>query len=167
MELIKEIIIDNPPTKYIDRKKTKVDPKTGKLKENTYYLTGNLFLNNQNYFIVSKIIRDTKNFLYDYFKDLPKLDKMRLEFVYTSNKSNFDLDNKGYFWQKVITDILKTPSTRQVINAMKKGKTIISCCIIEDDMVKYIPEFSWRYKKGPDSLIVKIYGIKKEKNLFD
>lgn len=168
MDLIKKITIPSPPTKYVDRKRTKIDPKTGKLQENVYYLTGNLFLSTQNYFIVSKILRDTKMYLLEYFKDLPELSKMRLEFVYQREDDRFDLDNKGYFWQKVITDILKSPSNRQVLNAAKKNRTIITTNTIKDDTVRYISGFSWDYKKGEHSLIINIYGeLKKEElNLF-
>lgn len=165
MELIKEIVIKNPPTKYVDRKKTKIDPKTGKLKETTYYLTGNLFLSTQNYFIVSKIIRDTKMYLMEFFKGVPKLEKMRLEFIYQRPDSNFDLDNKGYFWQKVITDILKTPSNRQIINASKKNRQIITTNVIQDDTVKYLDGFSWKYQNGEHALIIRVFGKLKQKEL--
>lgn len=165
MELIKEIIIVDPPTKYIDRKKTKIDPKTGRLKENVYYLTGNLFLSSQNYFLISKILREVKTYLLPHFKDLPKLSTINLEFIYQREKDNFDLDNKGYFWQKVITDILKTPSNRQLTNAHKKKRTIITTNTIKDDTVKYINGFSWAFQPGPHKLIIRIHGKLEEKDL--
>lgn len=165
MELITEIKIQNPPTKYVDRKKTKIDPKTGKLKEDVYYLTANLFYSVVSYFIRYKITNEIKDYLKPYLVDIPKLKKMRLEVVYFKPEDTFDLDNKGYFWVKMILDLLKTPSNRQIKNANLKGKEIKTVNVLKDDTVRYIDDIRMRYERGTHCLVIKIYGQLKEDEL--
>ena len=58
---------------------------------------------------------------------------------YQSMKNtNFDLDNKAFFWQKIILDLLQRH---------KK---------IEDDNVKVIQQIHYFYKKGDPSIILQI-----------
>lgn len=167
MDLIKEIIINNPPTKYVDRAKFKIDEETGKLKETTYYLTANLFYSGTHYHILSKITKNVKLFLLQILEKekVPDLDKLRLEVIYQKPEQHFDLDNKAYFWVKMLLDVLKTPSSRQIKNANKKGRTIITTNTIKDDTVKYVDEIVMRYKTGPHSLIFRFYGKLKTEEL--
>jgi len=98
MDLIKEIVIPNPPTKWtLNYKNPKYD-KDGKLiTHQDFYLTGNLFYADRtSYHITSKIIQESKEFLFDYLKGLPEMDKMRIEFEYHHTK-HIDLDNKATF----------------------------------------------------------------------
>lgn len=165
MELIKTIKIPTPPTKYVHRLKNKIDPKTGKLKETTYYLTANLFFQGNNPFLIRKIVQSVKRYLMEYLVDIPKMSKMRVELIYQKDKDNFDLDNKCYFWAKLILDILKTPSSRQVTNANKKGREIITTKTIKDDTVKYLDKITMAYQRGEHCLILNIYGKKQEDEL--
>lgn len=167
MELVKEIIIDNPPTKYVDRKKTKIDPKTGKLKENTHYLTANIFYSGIPHYLRSKIINAIKEYLINYMVDIPKLQKARIVLIYSKPQDTFDLDNKAYFWLKVFLDLLKTPSKRQITNAAKKRRSIKSVNCLPDDTVRYIDDIQLKYEKGSHRLIIRIYGDERDKTLFD
>jgi len=168
MDLIKEIVIKDPPTKYIDRKKTKIDPETGKLKETIYYLTANLFYGGIQYYLRYKITKAIKNYLVPYFKNLPRLSKLRVEITYFKPQDHFDLDNKVYFWVKMILDILKTPTSKQILNANKKGHSIITVNVLKDDTVRYIDEICMRYEKGEHKIVVKLYGVLEieQKQLF-
>lgn len=158
MELIKTIIIKDPPTKYVDRKKTKIDPKTGRLKEDVYYLTANLFYGGLQYYLRSKITNAIKSFLIPYLDGVPELKKCRIELIYSKPQDNFDLDNKAYFWLKMFLDLLKTPSKRQIKNANLKGRDIKSVNVLADDTVRYIDDIHLKYEKGEHQLILKIYG---------
>lgn len=150
MKLLKEITIENPPIKYVQKLK-QIDPKTKKLKEKAYYLTGNIFYSGINHFLRTKIINNTKMFLIPYFKGIKKADKIRLHFIYCRENENFDLDNKANFWVKIILDILKKP----------KGKDKKYHClgVIKDDTVKYIDEIKISYEKGTHKIIIKIYEL--------
>src|SRR6478736_3918033 len=110
LNLIKEIIIENPPTKFtLDYKKEKFDSKGNLVTHQNFYLTGNLFYSDRtSYHITSKIIYESKEFLFKYLKGLPELEKMRLEFEY-HKMQDIDLDNKANYWIKLLLDILKTP----------------------------------------------------------
>lgn len=160
MKLIKTIIIENPPTKYVDRKKKTIDQKTNKLKETTYYLTANLFYSQQNTYLTNKIVYDCKNYLYKHFEGLPKLSFIRIELIYQSDKDNFDLDNKGYFWLKCILDLIKEPTKRK---SKKQSIFILKPLnIIQDDSCKFLKDIRMTYQKGNPKLIVNLYGVLKQ-----
>jgi len=165
MDLIKEIIILDPPTKYIDRKKTKIDPKTGKLKEDVYYLTANLFYSVLSYFMRYKIVNEIKAYLMPKLVGVPKLEKMRIHLIYYKPQDTFDLDNKGYFWIKMILDLFKTPSNRQIKNANFKGKEIKTLNVLKDDTVRYIDDIRMSYERGPHRMVINIYGVLKKDEL--
>ena len=160
MELIKEVIIIDPPTKHTKTAKRKIDAKTGKLKKTVTYLTANMFYSNVGFMLRYEIVNEVKDFLIPYFKDIPKLDKMKLELIYSRKNDNFDIDNKGYFWVKVLLDLFKTPTDNQLKKARSKGKRIKTLSILKDDTAKYFTGFSARYEKGEHKLIFKIYGNK-------
>lgn len=109
----------------------------GKNKKSTYYLTANLFYSSVHYAVRKKIVSQVKEFLHPYFLDCPKLgNQLSVSIGYQSlKKTKFDLDNKAYFWQKVICDLLQT-----------MGK-------LEDDNVDYIRQIHYFYKKGEPKLI--------------
>lgn len=157
MELIKEIVIENPPTYYEIYKKRKSQLE-GKDVSDRYYLTANLFFNNNlSFHVVGKIIDVQKRFLYDHMKGLPKLEKLRLEFEYHHTK-HIDLDNKSFFWRKLFFDILKTPSIKQEQNYQKKNKTIVTTFTIIDDDTKVIDFGSEKFVLGQHKMIFRIYG---------
>jgi len=117
--LIKEIVVVDPPTKWtLAYKKEKFNSKGDLVTKQDFYLTGNLFYSDRSSFhITSKIIQESKEFLFPYLKGLPELEKMRLEFEYHHLK-HIDLDNKANYWIKLVFDILKTPTQRQLIKAL-------------------------------------------------
>lgn len=167
--LIKEIVIDDPPTKYVQYyKKEKLD-KNGKLITHLdWYLTGNLFYANQGSFhLTSKIIQESKEYLLPYFKGLPKLEKMRLEWEYHS-MDDIDLDNKFSYWGKIFLDVLKTPTQRQINRSLKFKNQIITTNTIIDDNTKCIDELKLKYFYGKHKMIFRIYGrVKSEqKTIF-
>ena len=108
----------------------------GKKKKSTYYLTANLFYSSTHYQVRKQVVDEAKAFVAPYIKDCPVLGKdLSISIGYQSNKNNnFDLDNKAFFWQKVIVDLLQ-----------RHGK-------IEDDSVKFIQQIHYFYRRG-DALI--------------
>lgn len=163
MPLIKEIIILEPPT-YYSIKKVKKSKAAGEDIFDKHYLTGNLFyIQNVSYHVISKITHEVKLWLKEKIGSLPELEKMRLEIEY-HRTSHIDLDNKIYFFKKLLLDILKSPTTRQLENVKKKrneGKRvndIISLNVIPDDSSKYFDYCTERFVFGEHKLIIRIFG---------
>lgn len=161
--LIKEIVIIDPPTKYTRYYKKEKFDKDGKLvTHQDFYLTGNLFYADKSSFhLISKIIQESKEFLLPHLKGIPPLDKMRLEWEYYSMK-DIDLDNKFSYWGKMILDILKTPTQRQINRALEYKKPIITTNTITDDNTKCIDEIKLRYFRGEHKMVFRIYGRPKD-----
>lgn len=169
MQLIKEIIIENPPTHWDHIYKKPKFSKDGKpITKLRFYLTGNLFYSdNGNAFTIAKIVNESKEFLYPYLRRLPELEKMRLEFEY-HKPTDIDLDNKANYWIKVFLDVLKTPTERQIKKAEQYKKPIISTSTIDDDDTKCIDEIKLKFVKGEHKMIFRIYGkIKDEQKKLD
>lgn len=160
MDLIKKITIKDPPTKWV---KTVTRRKVGSKKKSlndVYYLTANLFYSNNMHFTLrSEIVNAIKGFLLEYFEDIPKLSKMRLNITYSRKTDNFDLDNKIYFWQKILLDLFKTPSSREILRAQKYKKVIKTLEVIPDDSCKYVDELNSKYVKGEHMIIIEVYGV--------
>jgi len=159
MDLIKEIVIVNPPTKWtLNYKKEKFD-KDGKSKTHQdFYLTGNLFYADRtSYHITSKIIQESKEFLFEHLKGLPEMEKLRIEFEYHHTK-HIDLDNKANYWLKLMLDILKKPTQRQITNAVVRNKPIITTNTIDDDNTKYVDEINLKFVLSEHKMIFRIYG---------
>jgi len=157
--LIKEIVINEPPTKWtLKYKKPKFD-KDGKLVEKMdFYLTNNLFYADRtSYHITSKIIQETKQFLFGHLQGLPELEKMALEMEYHKT-SHIDLDNKLGYWAKLLLDVLKTPTQRQIENGIKRKKEIITTNTIPDDNTKYFCGLNMIFKHGEHKMIIRIFG---------
>jgi hypothetical protein len=169
MDLVKEIIIISPPSKWtLVYKKPKFDSKGKEVTHQDFYLTGNLFYSDRTSFhLTSKIIQESKEFLYGHLRGLPQLEKMRLEFEYHHIK-DIDLDNKANYWVKLVLDILKTPTQRQIDRANKYKKPIITTNTIADDNTKCIDELHYRFVKGEHKIILRIFGkIKSEQKELD
>lgn len=169
MELIKEIIIDSPPTFY-QIKKVKKSKELGEDVYDKYYLTANLFyIQNVSYHIVSKITYEVKGFLLQKMGRIPKLEKMTLE-IEVHRTTHFDLDNVSYFWKKLFLDVLKTPTPRQIANAKKRNKDIVTLEVLDDDNTKCVIEINEKYVYGSPKLVFRIYGRvkdnQKEMDLF-
>jgi hypothetical protein len=112
----------------------------GKNKKSTYYLTANLFYSTVHYQVRKQVVDKAKQFLRPYLEDCPKLGKnLSISIGYQHDKKNyFDLDNKAFFWQKVLLDLLKR---------MEK---------IEDDNVKIIQQIHYFYQEGEPKLILQV-----------
>ncbi len=159
MDLIKEIIIKDPPTKWSLVYKNPKVQFDGKIKTHQdFYLTGNLFYSDRtSYHITAKIIQECKEYLFGYIGNLPELEKMQIEFEYNHLK-HIDLDNKASFWLKLFLDILKTPTKKQLENSKKK---IITTNTIDDDNTKCIDSISLKFKLTEHKMIFRIYGVPK------
>ncbi|QCW21912.1 hypothetical protein [Flavobacterium phage V186] len=159
MELIKEIVFKDPPTKWtLHYKKEKFDKEGKRITHQDFYLTANLFYADRtSYHLTSKIIYDFKNYLLPYLSNIPKLEKMKTEMIISKDK-HIDLDNTWFFYYKLILDILKTPTKRQLDNSLKKGKSIITTNTILDDNTKFVDEFNCKFIKGENKIVFKIYG---------
>lgn len=159
--LIKEIVIENPPTDYtIYYKKPKYDKHKKLIEYVRYYLTGNIFYSNSgSIHTTRKIVYETKEYLLPYLKGLPQLEKMRLEFEYHDIK-DIDLDNRASFWVKLFLDILKSPTSRQLTRASKEKnpKPIITTNTIVDDDTKCIDEIKLKFIKGQSKLVFRVFG---------
>lgn len=159
MELIKHIEIIDPPYKWVKVAKRKVDPETGTLAIDTYYLNANIFFGNNTHFAIQyKIINFAKDFVVWHLKDIPKLEKMQLHLTYQHPKDTWDLDNKAYFWQKIILDLLKTPSDAQVAKALEGKRRLQTLRVIPDDTIRYVDKLVARGKLGRHALILDIFG---------
>lgn len=167
--LIKEIVIPTPPTKWtLNYKKPKYDSKGGLVTKQEFYLTGNLFYADRTSFhITSKIINESKEYLSGFMQGLPDIEKLYIQFEYHKT-SHIDLDNKSSFWMKLFLDILKTPTARQIENAKKKKKPIITTNNIQDDNTKTVTGFSCNFEHGEHKMIFRLYGrVKSEQKKMD
>lgn len=169
--LIKEIVIPNPPHKWtLVYKKEKFDGNGKLVTHQDFYLTANLFYSDRSSFhITSKIIYETKEYLLPFLKGLPELEKMKTEMV-MYNKKDVDLDNRWFFFYKLILDILKTPTQKQIDRALKYKKPIITTNTVYDDNTKYVGGFKCDFEKGENKIVFRIFGRlkshQKELDLF-
>lgn len=111
---------------------------TGKKKQTTYSLGANIFWAGVNPY-VQKIIKDqTRLFLHNYLRLVPVITQYPVEIhlEYHALSPRWDLDNKLFFWNKVICD-----------NLVKDSK-------LKKDSTKYIRRIVWEYKKGPEKIIL-------------
>lgn len=133
MSQICEIVIQEP-LEYLD---------IGKKKVKRYYLTANIFYGTINHFIRADIVQKCKWFLHNHLQQIPKIDSViSINLEYHTEKNNeFDIDNKLFFWSKLIQDWL-----------VKNNK-------IPTDSVKHIQEVRYRYRRGESKLILKIETI--------
>jgi len=167
LEIIKEVIIQDPPT-YYNVKKVNKSKLAGHDVYDKHYLTANLFyIQNVHFMVIKKITNDCKRFLVDKIGYLPELEKLNIEIEVRRTK-DIDLDNVAYFWCKLLLDVLKTPSSRQTLNANKKGNDIISMNVLDDDSTKYIDSINFKYKNEGNFLIFRFYGrVKSEQVKLD
>lgn len=163
MEVIFHEVLKNPPTKWIlERKKIKLDENFQVVPDDTYYLTANLFYDGTHWAIKSKIMRFAKEWIVEHLRVIPELEKCRIHLTYHHHKDGFDLDNKLYFWAKVLLDILKTPSEKQLENAKEYGNEIITTNTLKDDTVRYVDGINMEYKRGATALEIKITGRRQD-----
>lgn len=159
MEEIFHKVLRYPPTKWVNvRKKIKIDKDGNLKKEDTYYLTANLFYDGTHWAIKNKIMKFAKEWIVWQIKEVPELEKCRIKLVYHHPTDTFDLDNKLYFWVKVILDIMKTPSQKQILNAEEFKNPIITINSLKDDTVRFIDQIYMEYERGPAALELQITG---------
>jgi|GEM_PF-1639843 len=121
----------------------------GKNKKSTYYLTANLFYSSVHYQVRKQVVDAAKQFLLPHLQDCPVLgSNLSISIGYQSDKNNhFDLDNKAFFWQKVLCDLLK-----------RMGK-------IEDDNVHHIQQIHYFFQKGEPNIIIQVNKLQGHKKL--
>lgn len=177
MNYEKTITFPDPPMFYEYVRKNKVEvlvnKKTGKKtvrkKTTRHYLTANIFYAGDTHFSLrSKIVNYAKNYLMVFCSELPKLEKCQVEIIYYHPDAMFDIDNKGYFWLKCFMDLLKTPTSKELVKAKKYGNFIKSMNVLDDDNTKHFDRFSVQYQKGAHKMDIKITGRLKnlQKSLF-
>lgn len=163
MDLLAHFEIMNPPTKYVHVAKKKTELKDGKLvpKETTYYLTANLFYSgNVHWSMMRKATNYAKDSILPFLHTIPKMTKCKIEIIYHHPNAQFDLDNKVYFWTKMILDCFTPPTEKELEYADKFNRAIKSIYVLEDDSVKYIDEIVMKYQRGEHKLEVKVHGRK-------
>ena len=123
----------------------------GKKKPKKYYLTANIFYGTVHHFIRSKIVTECKLFLHNHLMKVPKITvPVAIVVEYHSHKNGeFDIDNKGYLWGKLIQDWL-----------VKNSR-------ISTDSVKNIQGVIYLYKRGSPKLIIKIIDIESLLDFID
>ena len=106
-----------------------------------YYLTANIFYGGVHFSVRTKIVNQVKMYLKTYFKKgmIPELEEMRIEISFWTKTTSWDIDNKPFFWTKIILDMLKGD------------------CIHEDN-VKYIPSAQYTYEGKGDKMEIRISG---------
>jgi hypothetical protein len=149
----------DPPTKYEKiNKKIKLDSKGKLIEKDVNYLTANIFYDGTHWAIKSKVVNFAKEWMMQHIQEIPKIEKCKIEITYHFPTDNFDLDNKVYFWTKILLDLMKTPSSKQIINAEKYDNEIKTINVLKDDTVRFVDEINMKYKKGYPAIELKIIG---------
>ena len=159
-ELLTHFEVLDPPTKYVHKYKKKKYNKDGNIiKEQSYYMTANLFYGgNVHWSMIRKVTNHAKDFILPLLVTIPKMEKCRIEVTYHHPNAQFDLDNKVYFWVKVILDLFTPPTEKEKEYAKKYNRQLKSIYVLEDDSVKYIDDISMKYKRGAHKLELKVFG---------
>jgi hypothetical protein len=162
-EVLFHEVIKDPPTKYVFvQKKIKLD-KNGQIKKDAvYYLTANLFYDGTHWAIKNKVVSFAKDWIIWHLKKVPKIEKCRIEITYHHPTDTFDLDNKVYFWIKIILDLLKTPTSAQIIKAQEYNNPIKTLSVLDDDTVRFVDGIDMKYKRGESAIELKIIGRHKQ-----
>ncbi len=164
------LIIQDPVSKMVTKLRTpKVDKKSGKvITHRTTYLTANAYYEATDYHVRRRIMNFAKDWILPYLQGIPKMQKARITLTYHHPQDTLDLDNKASFWLKVILDLMKTPTDKQLQRAWEKGYQIKTLSCIHDDSVRYIDQLDLRWKRGAHCLELEILGIPftEQKELF-
>ena len=162
MDFSTYIVIEQPINKIEFFKKRSGDT-------DTYYISANNIFSEKIHFAVKlKIQAQLKTFVLPYFKDVPKLETMTMDIVYYSNRTQWDIDNKDYVWRKIILDLFKTPTSKQILKAEKYNNEIITLNILPEDNVKHYLGGSHYYGGRGDKMEITIKGtlLNEQKELF-
>lgn len=170
MEKIYHVEIKDPPSKYtITNKRAKLDKKGNPyLPKKDYYLTANLFYDNTHWTVKSEIVNYVKEWIMPFLYQMPKIEKCYIELIYKHPTDTFDIDNKGYFWGKILLDLMKSPTTGQIKRSMNYSNGIKSLNVLQEDTVRFVTGVHYRYEKGEPALEIIIYGrtANEQKKLF-
>lgn len=93
-----------------------------------FYLTAQLFYSGINWHLRKKIVQEAKKWLKTKMAKLPQMDRCKIDIKFSGKIT--DLDNKSFFWCKILQDYL------------------VNCKIIRDDRVEFIPELHFFYEKS-------------------
>lgn len=163
MDTIYHVTISDPPTQYIVVNKRKKRDKEGKIiKDKVHYLTANIFYSGVHWQTQSIIVNFAKDWIMWFLKEMPKIQKCNIEITYHHPTDTFDLDNKCYFWIKIILDLMKTPTSTQILKALEYNNPIKTIRTLPDDTVRFVDGINMRYKKGAPAIEIKINGRKQE-----
>lgn len=162
MDFEKEIVILKPIKKIEFWKKRKKEFQT-------FYITANDIYSERIHFSQKiKIQNMIKEYLIPYFSDIPKLEKMTMDITYFDNSTIWDIDNKDYVWRKIILDLFKIPTSKQILKAEKYKNEIITLNILPEDNVKHYLGGSHYYGGRGSKMIILIKGrlLNEQKQLF-
>lgn len=126
--------------------------------DNVYYLTANLFYDGTHWAVKNKIMKFVKEWLLPHIQEIPKLEKAEICLTYYHTSEGFDLDNKLYFWVKVLLDIMKTPTSAQILKSQEYNNEIITINSLKDDSVRFVPKINMAFERGQTALEIKITG---------
>ena len=159
----KTFVLPDPPSQMVVTAKNKIDPKTKKLKKDVYYLTTNIYYGQIHWTIRWKAVDLAKTYLVSILPEIPKMEKLEIEITYYHPDASFDLDNKLGFWVKVLFDLFKEPTTKQILKSRQSGYPIKTIGIIKDDDCKHISRIIMQYAIGEHKMEITILGrLKKE-----
>lgn len=168
METIYKKTIIDPPSKWVHKrtapkqvkyKKSNGDHAYKLVHEDVHYLTANLFYADSIHWATKqKIVDFAKEWLIQHIEDIPKIEKCRIRITYYKTKDNFDIDNKAYFWAKMLLDIMKTPSQKQLARAEKYNSKVFTIASLNDDSVKFVDGVDMRFKNGKHAIKIRIKG---------
>ena len=135
--MIQTIEILNPPTFYLMGKK-----------QTKYYLTAQVFYSGIHFTVRSKIVKFVKAFLMAECGRLKPLEpRSTVELIFSTSrkitsKTAYDLDNRGYFWGKMLLDVFQ-----KELN------------LIPNDNVWWIDKviYSFDHSRKDESITIKIY----------
>ena len=158
MDVIAHFECLNPPTKYVHTAKRKLLTdehgelvlKDGKpqLKTSTHYLTANLFYSgNVHWSMMRTITNMAKDYILPMLHTIPKMEKCRIELTYHHPNAQYDLDNKLYFWCKILLDLFTPPTEKELKKAEKYKYHLKTIDVLEDDSVKFIDGIIFKHKK--------------------
>lgn len=119
-------------------------PRSIQLGSRKYYLTAQLFYAGVNFHVRKRIIDMVKAIIGAHYvsqgfagSELKTPVAITITIV-NDFKTNQDLDNKAYFWNKVIQDFL------------------VQQKVIPDDSIKYIKRLCFEYRHGEPEIIIQI-----------
>lgn len=157
------LVIPNPP-EYVDMVGKRIDKETLQPKVKRYYLTANIFYAGVHERVRMHIVEQVRQFLQPYIARIPVLDNppYQLEIHYCRYK-DIDVDDVGFFWNKVIADMLAPPRLKRKKGDPKNRPLPVDTRPrkLHDDNSKYINRVSYEYFCTEEHVLV-LYIIKED-----